>query len=1262
MNSCDDHIVCIFHGDFYFRWEQPIPGSKPYWDNLCDELERRKEHVSESSYPPSPSPDLSPDPYLLLNCDESKLNECADYVVDPIVKISPPTPLRIATKNMTIDENESEVSSNSYLRESYMSVDADETRDAKLYEVSMCMSDFLKNNSLRSKQYCKIHRNAPPLKIFDDNLKRFLPKKKLPTKSIGAQVKPELSTDLIDVSKLHTNKSCPLRRQTDTKNQVEFDCNLAENKKQSSRSLKRPKTTGPDRKKAKGNFDQFLKVPEFPYVNSKSRSRYQRLNKNSESISKILKSNVDYMLSIPKLDDLGIHQSMISEKSVSGDSNDEMENLNVQVDLSKSETVTLPRTGSIEKLEELTGSENRTAKLGESIKPVTRRSMTFPRLSEDLSMALDAAHNSSDESANETKIGDPKLEARQKKDFLKVPRLEAISSYPSFSKLTPGDSVESEEGQKIVVQRPTGSVGSPGIENEVESSKRDFLKVPKLSMMSSYPSFTSLIPESLDSDDCAIGVPDHVPKISVSPNSGPSSELTTNCDVETSPTRNDKPRRVQSLKSSVRYAYRALKFITPNKNLDFQPQSYDPPKKAGSSSGSSDSSRVSKYSKFEPAIKLLAYEDVARDKPIVRSASSSTYGTVRSRLKQNASRYLGPEYVFVSSKTRPVSASTTIPSLTRSTSGPTLDFQEPVFARPSEKVLNKLPKMSIFPRRKYDKCFACLHKAFEEPAKIRRELPLAIWNAVATEPVTTFSESESSSISLPDVKDIVESQSDFEDNWTEVIRARKKSSMLDKLEWKSSKIPIRTNLDVNKSRQPEESQSIRSDAKLDNFRRNLTTKDSVVTNTHPRPVSLSSEHSKPSSQSGHSSESEEPQVQVKPAIPTSECFVSPFAPTYWAPSLEPLKSLKFRKPVSMHGRAVSITKTEDGSSDDDNANEFRSTRREPKLKATEKNQESGTVGSAANKSITKQPSIVAKIITSQLSTIANLTKKQSKVDLLSGDAKNENPTEPHIEQADERQRNASSEKPTMLQDKTSAEVERSSANSPLPRITEQSTENENSEPDKFSEKHLLSDASVSGQEISSIFYNEPRSEESETLAVESSSQIYSNKLVMQVLKNCVEENRTPLEMLEALNAVATQNGPFASDEFNNNPEIARSAKIAKNLMRLLIGSKKYLNPNTFSPNLEFSSPQTPLCNPRQLKRVLPTKTYNLVARILGMPENPVERKSEFKPGQQDKDPFRLRQHSKVTADSWDMIVSTFLYAAQQGMFFTLKTHFNISIR
>ncbi|XP_015428973.1 PREDICTED: uncharacterized protein LOC107185731 [Dufourea novaeangliae] len=71
---------------------------------------------------------------------------------------------------------------------------------------------------------------------------------------------------------------------------------------------------------------------------------------------------------------------------------------------------------------------------------------------------------------------------------------------------------------------------------------------------------------------------------------------------------------------------------------------------------------------------------------------------------------------------------------------------------------------------------------------------------------------------------------------------------------------------------------------------------------------------------------------------------------------------------------------------------------------------------------------------------------------------------------------------------------------------------------------------------------------------------------------------------------------------NDDSEMEKNRKMIATLTRLLVDSKRYLNPDKFPSDLLFSTNQPPPCNPRLLQRILPQNSYNLVAPLLGLPE------------------------------------------------------------
>ena len=127
--------------------------------------------------------------------------------------------------------------------------------------------------------------------------------------------------------------------------------------------------------------------------------------------------------------------------------------------------------------------------------------------------------------------------------------------------------------------------------------------------------------------------------------------------------------------------------------------------------------------------------------------------------------------------------------------------------------------------------------------------------------------------------------------------------------------------------------------------------------------------------------------------------------------------------------------------------------------------------------------------------------------------------------------------------------------------------------------------------------------------------IISDLEVINISLKCIQENKSMTEILQILGKEYSKR---LSDKSNDENEILgavdirKNEKIAKNLLTLLVDSRSYLNRSKWgneTSDLLFSSKQPPLCNSRQLRRVLPLKSYNLVAPILGMAEWYPRRKS-----------------------------------------------------
>lgn len=125
-------------------------------------------------------------------------------------------------------------------------------------------------------------------------------------------------------------------------------------------------------------------------------------------------------------------------------------------------------------------------------------------------------------------------------------------------------------------------------------------------------------------------------------------------------------------------------------------------------------------------------------------------------------------------------------------------------------------------------------------------------------------------------------------------------------------------------------------------------------------------------------------------------------------------------------------------------------------------------------------------------------------------------------------------------------------------------------------------------------------------SVTSDSPILSDYEIIEISKKCLANDMTTVEILQILANEYSNRLTSRHSVKNGLPESSNARnteKKALNLMTLLAESKSYLNRGKRpinSPDPLISSKQPSLCNARQLRRILPLKSYNLVAPILGM--------------------------------------------------------------
>lgn len=155
----------------------------------------------------------------------------------------------------------------------------------------------------------------------------------------------------------------------------------------------------------------------------------------------------------------------------------------------------------------------------------------------------------------------------------------------------------------------------------------------------------------------------------------------------------------------------------------------------------------------------------------------------------------------------------------------------------------------------------------------------------------------------------------------------------------------------------------------------------------------------------------------------------------------------------------------------------------------------------------------------------------------------------------------------------------------------------------------LDDTVTEGTDDSKPVYQESNMPKQETHFSVSEENLLNTKFLErlsvpeenEVLSKCIEEKATSIGTLNNLSHdLLTMLEQILRDSRRSN-KATRLIEITKTLINLLIESKEYIHSDLFPSNLILTSKQPPLTNHRQLKRILPLKSYNLVAPILNMP-------------------------------------------------------------
>lgn len=347
----------------------------------------------------------------------------------------------------------------------------------------------------------------------------------------------------------------------------------------------------------------------------------------------------------------------------------------------------------------------------------------------------------------------------------------------------------------------------------------------------------------------------------------------------------------------------------------------------------------------------------------------------------------------------------------------------------------------------------------------------------------------------------------------------------------------------------------------------------------------STDISKPSTPSGQSSESEDARADVSnEALDISKYLAPCHAPLVWKPSLESLKALRLRKATSMQSRVTAIvSKSLDDSDLEDNSSDISTPKESRKDRKTIK-----SVTIQSPKADSKSGAIKSdKELKEKRKT---LERTKTIVGEISKDKE---------------------KKGRFIRSKTSVDL-----TSKVPSRKMSFDPNDSAKSKVFSE-------------------NFAKLKEDEEKPIELST---DQQELLKILENCLNEEKSCGEILKVLcDWYSVQNAEIRKSD--TDPDLKGALKISLNLLRLLAESRRYLNSDKFSPDLEFSLQQPLLCNSRQLRRVLPLKLYNKVAPILNMPvwypKNVTETEVEIP-----KDAY-FKQDKSASSLSTDLIVSVY---------------------
>jgi len=356
------------------------------------------------------------------------------------------------------------------------------------------------------------------------------------------------------------------------------------------------------------------------------------------------------------------------------------------------------------------------------------------------------------------------------------------------------------------------------------------------------------------------------------------------------------------LNYSQRCAYKALKRLTLNKNLNFKPEVWE-------------ETSVRSRASTDRSIVDTDKSDVAESKSPESGTSSSEFPFFREmqrRLRETWAANIREQDVKYKLLKSNSNKSSMIPakSLTKSAFSTKFAKYE-TWENRSANLLDAIPRMSCFRRKNRDRCLSCMYKSLRKA----NETEAVSSRATLLTEIEAKDDSESSSGGLPEFREelrkILYSQRKEILRYPEIVEDVSSKSASPSLQTEQENTEISIKIDPNQSKDkiPKRTDSLLS--------KNLKSLKAISSS-----ISISSdiERSKISSSEAHTSDDETTSPLALDNDPSQYKNMAPcHLPTVLLPSMEPLRALRHRKPTTMESRIAlmeSVTLTKEKSDDE----------------------------------------------------------------------------------------------------------------------------------------------------------------------------------------------------------------------------------------------------------------------------------------------------------------------------------------------------------